>query len=70
MRTMEELRDQIIQAEEEYDFEEEGEKVRPSRPFLNLEPWQRFVLAILLFLSMALCGCMALVVSGRVMLPF
>lgn len=64
---MEDLREQMIQAEEALESEE-----RPALPrfLLNLEPWQRLVLAVLLFLDVALCGCMALVMAGRVMLPF
>lgn len=34
-----------------------------------LAPWQRFVLALLLFLDVALLGCMCLVMTGRVV-PF
>lgn len=35
----------------------------------GLAPWQRFVLALLLFLNVALLGCMCLVMTGRVV-PF
>jgi hypothetical protein len=64
---MEDLREQMIEAEEAFEYEE-----RPALAqfFLNLAPWQRLVLAVLLFLNVALCGCMALVMAGRVMLPF
>jgi hypothetical protein len=65
--TVEDLREQIIQAEEEPGVEEEGAL---ARSFLNMKPWQRLVLAVLLFLNVALCGCMALVMAGRVALPF
>lgn len=34
-----------------------------------LSPFQRFVLALLLFLNVALLGCMCLVMTGRVV-PF
>jgi hypothetical protein len=34
-----------------------------------LSPWQRFVLALLLFLNVALLGCMCLVMTGRAV-PF
>jgi len=63
---MEDLREQAIHAQES--FEEE----RPPliQYFLNLEPWKRLILAVLLFLDVALCGCMGLVMAGRVMLPF
>jgi hypothetical protein len=64
---MEDLREQAIQAEEM--FEREGRSALIQ--FLpRMEPWQRLVLAVLLFLNVALCGCMALVMAGRVMLPF
>lgn len=64
---VEDLREQIIQAEEELGVEK---KAPLAQLFLNLEPWQRLLLAALLFLDVALCGCMALVMTGRVMLPF
>ncbi|MBL7065763.1 MAG: hypothetical protein ISS49_16425 [Anaerolineae bacterium] len=64
---VEELREQMIQAGEEFEDEEEA---RSARLLLGLEPRQRLVLAILLFLNVALCGCMALVMTGRVILPF
>jgi hypothetical protein len=63
---MEDLREQMIQAEEALEHEE---KPVLARFLPNLEPWQRLVLAVLLFLDVALCGCMALVMAGRVMLP-
>lgn len=64
---MEDLREHMIQAEEELEYEE-----RPRMPLFlpNLRPWQRFILAVLLFMNVALCGCMALIVTGRVMPPF
>ena len=63
---VEDLRERMIQDEEELDV---GEKAPLTRLFLNLEPWQRLLLAVLLFLNVALCGCMALVMAGRVMFP-
>ncbi|MCS7282404.1 MAG: hypothetical protein RMK65_10060 [Anaerolineae bacterium] len=65
------------------DFEELSEKpggqeTFPKRQVLSsglagligaLAPWQRFVLALLLFLDVALLGCMCLVMTGRVV-PF
>jgi hypothetical protein len=64
---MGDLREQMIQAEEALEAEQ-----RPplAQFFLNLEPWQRLVLAVILFLDVALCGCMTLVMAGRVALPF
>jgi hypothetical protein len=61
------LREQFIQAEEEF-AAEERESPLPSF-ILDLRPWQRLVLAVLLFLNVALCGCMGLVMAGRVVLP-
>ena len=61
---VEDLREQMIE-EEELEVEEEGFTL----PFLNLRPWQRLVLASLLFLDVALCGCMGLVMMGRVLPP-
>ena len=64
---MEDLREQMIQAEEAFEAEQGPPLVQF---FLNLAPWQRLVLAVILFLDVALCGCMALVMAGRVALPF
>lgn len=64
---MEDLREQMIQAEGTLELEEKPPLIQF---FLNLEPWQRLILAVLLFLDVALCGCMGLVMAGRVMLPF
>lgn len=62
---VEDLREQVIREEE---LEAEEESLR--RDFLNLKPWQRLVLALLLFFDVALCGCMGLVMMGRVLPPF
>jgi spore cortex formation protein SpoVR/YcgB (stage V sporulation) len=64
---LEDLREQMAQVEEDFEYDERPPLVRT---FSNLEPWQRFVLAVLLFLNVALCGCMALAMAGRVMPPF
>ncbi|MEA3339768.1 MAG: hypothetical protein U9R15_07365 [Chloroflexota bacterium] len=64
---LEGLREQMVQAEEEFEDEDESPL---TRVFSGLEPWQRLLLAVLFFLDVALCGCMALVMAGRVMLPF
>jgi hypothetical protein len=40
-----------------------------AQVLLGLAPWQRFVLALFLFLDVALLGCMCLVMTGRVV-PF
>jgi len=64
---LDDLREQMALAEEEFE-PDEGSPL--SRAFSGLEPWQRLVLTVLLFLDVALCGCMALVMAGRVGLPF
>jgi hypothetical protein len=63
---VEELREQIIK-DEEFELEEENEGL--PHVLLGLEPRQRLILALLLFFDVALCGCMALVMMGRVMPP-
>jgi hypothetical protein len=67
MDNLDDLREQFIQAEEEIELEEQA---RANQPFLDLVPQQRFILALLLFFNVALCGCMALVMMGRVSSPF
>jgi hypothetical protein len=64
---VEELREQMIH-DEELELEEESSGM--PQVLLGLEPRQRLILALLLFLDVALCGCMALVMMGRVMPPF
>ncbi len=64
----------ILRGLQEEPPEERSEKRRPPRRGLaglvgELAPWQRFVLALLLFLNVALLGCMCLVMTGRVV-PF
>lgn len=51
---------------------EEGKRKAPrglAGVLLDLAPWQRFILSLLLFLNVALLGCMCLVMAGRVV-PF
>jgi hypothetical protein len=64
---VEDLREQMIQ-DEEAEFEEEDEGL--AQVFLGLQPWQRLTLALLLFFDVALCGCMGLVMIGRVLPTF
>jgi hypothetical protein len=64
---VEDLREQMIQ-DEEAEFEEEDEGL--AQVFLGLQPWQRLTLALLLFFDVALCGCMGLVMMGRVLPTF
>jgi hypothetical protein len=63
---VEDLREKFIQTNEEIEREEE---LRARRPFLGLEPWQRLVLAVLLFLNVAIVGLMILAISGRLGWP-
>jgi phage terminase large subunit-like protein len=64
---VEDLRERYIQKSEEVELEEVQQA---QRPFLGLEPWQRFVLALLLFLDVAVIGLMVLAMAGRLPLPF
>jgi hypothetical protein len=66
---IEDLREQAIQADDVYEQEEKG-RFAQFQFLLDLKPQQRLVLAILLFLNTALCGCMVLVMMGRVMPSF
>jgi hypothetical protein len=68
---LEDLREQMIQAEGELEAEEERRKEASLvQSLLDLAPGQRLLLAVLLFLNVAVCGCMALLMAGRVVLPF
>ena len=64
---LDDLREQMMMAEDELVYEEKTSFVQP---LLSLKPPQRLLLAILLFLNVAVCGCMALVMMGRVVPPF
>jgi len=64
---VEDLREQMIQ-DEEAGFEEEDEGA--AQVLLGLQPRQRLILAVLLFFDVALCGCMGLVMIGRVLPTF
>ncbi len=66
---LEGLREQMVAQAAEVDLGHR-EKSPLTQPFSGLRPWQRFALVVLLFLDVALCGCMALVMAGRVGLPF
>ncbi|HIE39484.1 MAG TPA: hypothetical protein EYH30_07380 [Anaerolineales bacterium] len=64
---LDDLREQALEA----DLEEVRAPPREGLAGMlqGLAPWQRFVLALLLFLDVALLGCMCLVMTGRVV-PF
>jgi hypothetical protein len=64
---LDDLREQIILTEEEVEPTEMPPLVQF---FLDLQPWQRLVLAGRLFLDVGMCGCMGLVMTGRVVFPF
>lgn len=66
---LDDLRERTIQAEMERELEEEQQRQRVRRMF-ELAPWQRFILAVLLFLNVALLGCMCLAAFGRIVPPF
>ena len=56
----------------EYIVPEELDYAEPTRTgvFPGMKPWQGLVLAVLLFLDVLVCGCMALLMLGRIRLPF
>lgn len=64
---VEDLREQVIQ-DEEPDLDERDQGF--AQVLFGLQPWQRLTLALLLFFDVALCGCMGLVMMGRVLPPF
>ena len=67
---VEELREQIVDEGEDLEYVEENPLKRALSLFKDLVPWQRLVLALLVFLNVALCGCMLLVMTGRIFPPF
>jgi hypothetical protein len=67
---IEDLREQLIQEAQEHETEEAPARDEPKRKVAGLEPWQRLVVAVLLFLDVAVCGCLGLVMLGRIRMPF
>jgi len=63
------LREQMIQAAEVEDELEQMQGTPFLQSLLILKPPQRLILAILLFLNVAVCGCMFLIMFGRVEIP-
>lgn len=63
---LEGLREQAARADQE---ERRAARRSQASGLRGLLPWQRFVLALLLFLDVALLGCMCLVMTQRVV-PF
>jgi hypothetical protein len=62
------------QYDDDFDFSEDdvwGEPVVvEKKEFLGMTPAQRFVLALLLFLTATILAAFCLVVAGKVALPF
>jgi hypothetical protein len=59
------------QFEDDFDFSEEevwGEP-EPKPQFLGMTPGQRFVLALLLFLTAVIISAFCLLVTGKISLP-
>lgn len=59
------LRD-MVQPEEGYDEYVHREESKVSGVIPGMKPWQSLVLAVLFFLDVAVCGCMALAMLGRI----
>jgi hypothetical protein len=64
---LEDLREQMIL---EDDVLEAEQKTSSIQSIIGLQPAQRLLLAVLLFMNVAVCGCMILIMAGRVELPF
>lgn len=64
---LDDLREQMILAEDEF---EDEPKASPIQTLMGLKPTQRLLLVVLMFLNVAVCGCMILIMAGRVELPF
>ena len=62
------------QFDDDFDFSEDdvwGEPVEvPKKQFLGLTPVQRFVLALLLFLTATILAAFCLLITGKIALPF
>lgn len=67
---VEELREQIVEEGEVLEYVEEKPLQRFLTLFKDLVSWQKLVLALLVFVNVALCGCMLLVMAGRIFPPF
>jgi hypothetical protein len=55
---------------EEEDKEPEEVIIETHQQFLGMTPFQRFVIAIMLFIIILLIGSFALLILGRVIPPF
>lgn len=73
---VEDLREQIGEPEQDLDYGERPQIVQWlmeqefTRFLMRLQPWQRFVLAFALFMDIAVCGCMLLLITQKVWPPF
>ena len=63
------LREQMSQDEDLYD-DRQAQRSSLTRAFATMLPWQRFVLALLLFFNVAVLGCMLLAMAGRIVPSF
>jgi cell division septal protein FtsQ len=70
---LDDLRNSVNDSYEEELAEEERiqelKRSRPRKPFLGMTPLQRFVLAVIFFLMVAVLGFILLVLSQRIMPP-
>jgi hypothetical protein len=64
------LRDQIVLGEEDLEDYDAGSGFHLSSPIPGLTPFQSFVIAVMFFANVAVCGCMILFVTGRMALPY
>ena len=68
------LDDMQNQIEDDFDFSAEdiwGDiESKPKSEFLGMTPGQRFVLSILLFLTVTIISTFCLLVAGKIALPF
>lgn len=64
---LDDLREQMILEEDMFEAEQKTSSVQA---ITSLQPAQRLLLAVLLFMNVAVCGCMILIMAGRVELPF
>jgi hypothetical protein len=65
---LQDLREQMIQEDELLELEEERHPI--VQMIDKIEPWQRLVLAGMIFLDVAVCGIIVLIVTGRITPPF
>ncbi len=64
---LDDLREQMILEEDVFESEQKSSSIQT---IIGLQPAQRLLLAVLLFMNIAVCGCMILIMAGRVELPF